>query len=170
MTIPVIKEDRDSLLIKDVCIDNSKNWGKSHYDTLKHYYSKTPYWGLYDNLLKEMYFRKWNNLSEFDIEFITRISNILGIESKFHKSSEVKVDGIKEEKLINICQKFGISTYISGPLAQNYIDENNFSNAGINLEYYRYNNLSYDQAHGEFNPYVSVLDLLFNCSNIDKFF
>ena len=166
LTIPVIKEDRDSLLIKDVMIDNTTNWGKSHYDTLKHYYSKAPYWILYDELLKEMYFTKWNKLSEFDIEFIIRISSILGIESKFHSSSEIKVDGIKEQKLINICQKFGISTYISGPNGQDYIDENNFTNAGIILEYYRYNDFSYEQSFGEFNPYVSVLDLLFHTGNI----
>jgi hypothetical protein len=159
----MVKQNRDSLMIKDALIDNQTDWGLMHYNYLKENYSDTKYWQDYVDLLKSIYFAKWDKISCLDIEFITKISNLLNINTKFIKSSDLNAKGKKEYKLIDICNKVGITTYISGPSGGNYIDSLNFSNAGIKLEYFEYSLSQYPQTHDSFDPYVTVLDLLFNC-------
>jgi len=165
LTVPVIKQNRESLLIKDVMIDNTNNWRRSHYDTLKRFYSNAPYWELYQEFIDSMYLMEWGNLCELDIAFIVKISNILKLNTKFVRSSSLMTNGTKEEKLISICKELGISTYVSGPSGKNYINDNKFAKDDIELEYHEYATVNYDQLYGDFNPFVTVLDLLFNCGN-----
>ncbi|NLB88834.1 MAG: WbqC family protein, partial [Syntrophomonadaceae bacterium] len=53
--------------------------------------------------------------------------------------------------------------YLSGPSAKNYIIPEKFAEAGIVLEYIKYEYPRYKQLYEPFNHYVSILDLLFNC-------
>ena len=50
----------------------------------------------------------------------------------------------------------------SGPGSKRYINEDDFKNAGIELEWQDYKPKEYKQLNGEFIPYMNVLDLLFN--------
>ncbi|HJQ14990.1 MAG TPA: WbqC family protein, partial [Anaerolineales bacterium] len=65
------------------------------------------------------------------------------------------------DRLIQILQAVGATHYISGPSAQDYIEREKFENAGITLEYMQYDYPEYPQLYPPFDPYVSVLDLLF---------
>jgi hypothetical protein len=51
--------------------------------------------------------------------------------------------------------------YISGPSARDYIEQEKFDEAGITLEYMEYNYPEYPQLYPPFDPYVTILDLLF---------
>ena len=46
---------------------------------------------------------------------------------------------------------------------RDYIDDSLFTDAGIAIEYQDYDHPVYPQLHGEFIPFLSVVDLLFNC-------
>ena len=60
-------------------------------------------------------------------------------------------------------KRFNGDYYVSGPLAKNYIDENEFSKRNIELCYKDYSGYpEYKQLYPPFSHYVSVLDLLFN--------
>ena len=53
---------------------------------------------------------------------------------------------------------------MSGPAAKNYIVEDTFDNAGIVLEYKDYSGYpEYHQLWGDFNHFVSIIDVIFNC-------
>ena len=51
-----------------------------------------------------------------------------------------------------------------------YINEKDFKEAGIELEWQSYHHPRYRQINGEFIPYMNILDLLFNegPNGIDK--
>ena len=53
--------------------------------------------------------------------------------------------------------------YITGHGARNYLDHTLFENAGIAVDYMRYEYIPYPQLHGPFTPYVTSLDLIANC-------
>jgi len=73
------------------------------------------------------------------------------------------IDG-KTERLANLCVQAGSTEYISGPSAKDYIEENIFSEYGINLTWYDYHGYpEYPQLWGDFTHGVTILDLLFNC-------
>jgi len=58
----------------------------------------------------------------------------------------------------------GAKEYItgSGPGSKRYIDESEFKKRNIELTWQEYEHPKYNQLFGEFVPYLSVLDLLFN--------
>jgi hypothetical protein len=56
----------------------------------------------------------------------------------------------------------GGATYISGPSAAAYLDEDLFRSRGISLEYKSYDYPPYPQLWGDFIGEVTILDLLFN--------
>ena len=64
---------------------------------------------------------------------------------------------------MNICKQVGADHYISPAGSKGYIDQNNlFVKSKIKLSYQTYNHPAYNQLHGDFIPYMSVIDLLFN--------
>ena len=89
----------------------------------------------------------------------------MGITStQFVRSSELHgITGQKTDRLIQILTRLNITHYISGPSAKDYIDPQLFAQAGISLEYMRYDYPEYEQLYQPFDPQVSVLDMLFMC-------
>ena len=68
----------------------------------------------------------------------------------------------KTERLIEVCRYFGADTFLEGDAGKDYIDETLFAREGIRLEYHGYRHPVYRQLHGDFIPYMSAIDLLFN--------
>ena len=69
----------------------------------------------------------------------------------------------KTERLVALCKAVGADTYLSGPSAQDYIDPQLFSDAGIELRYANYDGYpEYRQLYPPFTHQVSILDLLLN--------
>ena len=64
-----------------------------------------------------------------------------------------------------MCRHFGATRYLSGNAAQDYIDAERFKTAGIEVVWHNYAHPSYAQLHGEFIPYLSVLDLVLNAGH-----
>ena len=52
--------------------------------------------------------------------------------------------------------------YVTGHGAKNYLDHEAFERGGVHVEYMDYQRRAYPQLHGEFTPYVSILDLIAN--------
>lgn len=163
LSIPIQKASRDTKIF-EVQISQEIEWQNKHYSYIKHSYSKSPYLSEYKWLLDEIYLdRKWMNLSEFNI-FVTKlISKVLGIRTEFVNSKELNVCGIKDDRLIEICKKVNGGYYLSGPSAKDYINNEKFLREDIKLAYIVYDYPEYKQLFGEFDHYVSVLDVIFNC-------
>ena len=67
-----------------------------------------------------------------------------------------------ESRLIEICEKLGGDTLYEGAAGKNYIDANLFKKSHIGLVYQQYRHPVYNQLYGDFIPYLSVVDLIFN--------
>jgi hypothetical protein len=97
-----------------------------------------------------------------DLALIDWLAGEIGIATPCHRASELDVGGDRNERLINLCRRFGATRYLSGNAAQDYLDEAQFAAAGIEVVWHNYVHPSYAQQHGEFIPYLSVLDLILN--------
>jgi hypothetical protein len=80
-------------------------------------------------------------------------------------SSALGIGGERSARLVGICARFGASTYVSGDSAAAYLDVDLFRQQGIEVEWQRYTHPTYAQLHGDFIPYLSAIDLLFNCGD-----
>jgi hypothetical protein len=111
-----------------------------------------------------MYGEQHINLSEFNRQTTGILCEILGIQTQLISSMELASTGTKDDHLIDICQKLGGTVYISGPAARDYIVDEKFHKAGIELIYKDYSNYpEYPQLFPPFEHAVSILDLIFNC-------
>ena len=163
LTVPVESGGKYLQLIKDAKIDNTQDWRRKQLNAIQYNYHKAPFYNEYINFFNDIYSRNWDNICELDMYTTKEISKFLGINTRFIKSSEFASAGKKTDRLINICKHLGATHYLSGPAAQDYIEKEKFENNNIVLEYQEYNYTEYPQVYGKFEPYVSIIDLLFNC-------
>lgn len=163
LTIPVLVNFRETPLINEVKIDNKVQWQKKHFSSIKQNYSKSPFYEKYINIFEEIYSKKWEYLIDIDMHFITLLSELLGIRNKkLVRSSTLSIKGDTIERLIRICKAFNADIFYEGASGRNYIDEVVFEQSGIAVEYQDYTHPVYRQLYGNFVPFLSIIDLLFN--------
>ena len=163
LTVPVEVKGRYLQKINQTRISDPE-WGKRHWATLVHNYSKAPYFREYAPVFERLYAEcRVEMLSEVNYEFIRGICDLLGIKTKLSWSMDYEIPDGKTERLVALCQQVGANEYVSGPAARDYIDASQFRTAGIELAYIDYAGYPpYPQLHGSFEHGVSVLDLIFN--------
>lgn len=168
LTVPVKKCPRGTK-IYEVEISQENDWQEKHYQTISQYYKKSKYYKEYEWLLKKIYLeKKWTNLSAFNIYVNKLIAKELGINIEFINSKDLNTLGTKDDKLIEIIKKLKGNYYLSGPAAKDYIVNKKFQKENIKLAYIKYEYPEYEQLYGEFDHYVSILDVLFNCGKETK--
>lgn len=162
LSVPVHVTLGDS--IKDVMIDNSIDWRKKQLKTISLAYSKSTYYKDYYALIGDILLREWKYILDLDVCLIKALSYSLDIKKRVLFSSELSIkDGGKVGRLINICKALGAKVFYEGSKGKEYLDEKDFLREGIKVEYQDYKNPKYPQLYGEFVPYLSIIDLLFNC-------
>ena len=162
LTIPV--EGHINQSIDEVKVVPGK-WQQKHWNSLVTSYSKAPFFAKYKPFFEEVYLgRTWVYLSELNQYLIKTISReFLGIETKFTSSRDYRSEGSGHRKLLSLLRDAGATWYVSGPAAKEYIIASDYEKAGIELHWKDYSVYPpYRQMHEPYDPYVSILDLLFN--------
>lgn len=162
LTVPIITKGEGKPKIKHVKIDNARDWRKKHLMSVKQNYCRAPFYDKYIGFFEEVYNIRWEYLMDLNMVFIGWIMNCLGLDRKIIKISEFPVCGDKIGRLIAICTKVGINTFYEGAAGRNYIEEDIFLRQGIKVKYQDYKHPVYRQLHGEFVPFLSTIDILFN--------
>jgi len=164
LTIPVNSTGvTDGIPIKQIKIEWSQPWTRSHLRALTSAYSKAPFFHLYREMLVQYYDRHDEFLADFTIDLTIALAGAIGIkQTRFMRSSEISgIDGKKTDRLIQILKHVGANHYISGPSAKDYLEEEKLATAGISFEYVNYDYPQYQQLYPPYDPQVSILDLLF---------
>lgn len=162
VTVPVLLSGKDKPLVKDVLIDNKKNWPRKHLQTIRQNYSKAPFFEKYFSLFEDIYVQSWKYLIDLDMALIRLIMSQLGLERDLVFSSKLGIAGESTERLVAICKHLGATRFYEGAAGQDYLDESLFEAQNITVDYQDYDHPVYEQRYGEFVPYLSVIDLLFN--------
>ena len=162
LTVPVFHSGRAGQSILDVEIDDRQDWRRKHLSTVAQSYARAPFIDTVLPRLRNIIERPWLHLVDLDLALIDWLAMEIGIATPRHRSSELDVGGDRNERLINLCYHFRATRYVSGNAAQAYLDEARFAAAGIEAVWHNYSHPIYAQQHGEFVPYLSVLDLVLN--------
>lgn len=162
LTVPVHYKFGE--LIKDVEIDDHKNWPDKHLKSIEMNYAKSEHFDKYILFFRDIFSGKWGSLEELNTHCIRYIKDSLGIKTKILRSSMLGVASSSTERLVGICRSLDADTYISGIGGRDYLDENLFSESNIKVEYQDYKHPEYEQLHEGFFPYMSAVDLLFCCA------
>jgi hypothetical protein len=163
LTVPVLTHGQQAPTNREVRIDNTQPWRKKHLAALRQNYARSPYLKEYFGLFEEIYGRSWDTLFDLNRACFDALSHALGIQREIRLASDFAVEGDAVERLLGICRALGATHFYEGAAGKDYIDAARFSAARLTLEYQDYQHPTYPQQHGEFIPYLSVVDLLFNC-------
>jgi hypothetical protein len=163
LTIPVEVKGKYLQKVKDAVISDPI-WGRKHWASIIHNYSRAKYFPMHRELFEDLYLRSEDKLlSHINYRFIVAICQILGISTTISWSMGYDLIGDKTERLVHLCQQAGATAYLSGPSAKAYLDEALFRNEGIAVSYMDYSGYpEYRQLYPPFEPRVSVIDLILN--------
>lgn len=162
LTVPVLNKGKFGQTNLEVEIDNRQPWAHKHIATTRQFYASAPHLKMYLPELEELLCSGWDNLVDLDLAVVNLICEWLHVKRKMVRSSELGISGTKSERLLKICQNFGATNYLSGDSAKDYLDVDLFAENGVSVEWQQFNHPVYPQLHGEFIPYLSVLDMLLN--------
>ena len=158
---------REKTLIRSMRISYASDWQRKQIETMRHAYSKAPYFDQHSENLFGIISQRYDLLLELLMETIRWMAGALYIETNILLASSLNVEKSlkKTDRLIAICKKLDLSDYLTGESAKNYISEDKFKSHGIKLHYHDYTHPIYSQVGEGFIPNLSAIDYIFNCGN-----
>jgi hypothetical protein len=162
LTVPIISKSLGRQNISEVRIDNEVAWQRKHLGSIRSSYAGAKFFDKYCPFLEGILSKKHAYLKDLNIEITRHILEKLSIDTPISFESDLKVTTTSSARIVDICQKLSADTYLSGAGGRDYIDEQQFKQAGVKLIYQEYKHPEYKQCYDPFQPYMSVIDLLFN--------
>jgi hypothetical protein len=164
LTVPVRQKLGQKIL--DVQIDSGADWRKKHWQTLLQSYRKAAAFAAYAGELEALYQRQWESLCELNIVLLGMLMRWMGIERPIYRSSALDCAGAASELVLNLCRKLGATRYLSGTGGRDYLNEDAFRAAGIEIEYAAPTlPAAYPQLYpaAGFDARLAAIDILLNC-------
>ena len=159
LTVPILYQGHAK--IKDIQIDTSKRWQKKHLESIRQAYSKTPFYKQYEPFLSDLYTRPWDLLADLNLHILEWILDELGVTTKIIKMSDRNFQGTKSDLILDMCLQLQADYFIFGAQGRDYAKPVDFHRAGISIEFQEFIHPEYVQPHGNFLPYMAVLDIMF---------
>jgi WbqC-like protein family len=107
-------------------------------------------------------------LTVINHRLLLALAGKVGITTKLMPCSELidrrnLIEMQPNERLLALCEAVGATRYLSGPAAKSYLDIEVFAAKGIDVAWMSYEGYPpYPQLSHEFDPYLSIIDLLLN--------
>ena len=165
LTVPVDQKSKRDQLLSETRIDNSVGWRRKHRETIRMNYANAPWFDEYYPYLDSVYSREWDYLGDLCLETTMHFQKVLNIETPTRLGSELKLTETKADRIVALCDCLEATHYLSGDAGKDYLAEEAFSQRGMTLEFQEYDHPEYEQRFSGFVPYLSIIDLLFNCGD-----
>lgn len=164
LTVPVKTKGNYHQKIRETEIEGL-DWAGLHWKALEQNYRRSPHFAEISEWLAPLYLTaNYTHLSQLNRTLLIGVCKYLGIRTTITNSWDYKLLDGKSERLADLCSQAGGTEYLSGPAAKDYIDEQLFTDRGIQVSWVDYGGYpEYPQIWGEFVHGVTILDLLFNC-------
>jgi len=163
LTVPVASKGKfGNLGICDIEIAENTRWQKKHWNTIRSSYSRSLFFEQHAAFFESIYSREWEKLNTLLNEISIYLLDAMAITTRIVSSSDLEAKASKSELILELCLELDATTYLSGPFGRDYLDVNQFQRQGIDVQFHDYQHPLYRQLYGDFVPYMSVIDLLFN--------
>lgn len=162
LTVPVRKSGHFGQHINEVRIAEDGRWRARHCDSVRQALGGAPFAAAVEPVLATITDEGRQRLCALTVDTTRQLARMLGIERRTLLSSEMNIGGAGSARVLAVCRALGATRYVTGRGALDYLEHEAFEAAGIVVEYMDYDLTRYPQLHGEFEPYVTVLDVLAN--------
>lgn len=161
LTISVKKAPRDTA-INQIELSNDTDWRQDNLRLLEQNYRKAPFYGELMPQIERLYAQPFHLLRDFNMASIEMLMDMLDVRIPWVWSSCLAPVGAKNELLVDLLKKISATHYLSGVGARDYFQQEPFAEAGIEVAWQDFTHPVYMQQFGDFVPYLSALDVLFN--------
>lgn len=163
LTVPIhTKGLHGELFLDRIRVRNEEPWGEKMWRSIASNYRRTTHFETYAAPIRDALAREWSLLSALNWRLTEHLMKALGVELPVIFSSTLDVRSAKSDLIVDLCRHVGATTYISGPFGRDYLVRQAFVEAGVDLVFHDYDHPEYRQAFAGFEPYMSVIDVLFN--------
>tara|TARA_B110000046_G_scaffold168490_1_gene186918 strand:+ start:888 stop:1424 length:537 start_codon:yes stop_codon:yes gene_type:complete len=166
--MPVMKKKRSGQKIYETeMIDPERAWGKT-IKTFRNSYSKAPFSKEVISFLEEEVKVETNLLSDFNLNFIEKMTRRLGNEEleilKCSDFDQLKAsENVQTDLIVEVCAFFEVEKYISGTGCLSFLEEEKFKQSNVAISFQNYDHPTYKQAGTDsFMPGLSIIDSLMN--------
>lgn len=175
LTVPI--KHKQKQLLNETAIDNiiKWNWRRKHWGSIQHAYGKAPYFKDHAPFFEEVYSTKWDMLVDLDVKIIRYICRQIGLTTPIYLSSELGIEreflkynkhkDVKNARILFMTKFLKGNVFYEGWAGKSYVDLDYMKRNGVRIEFQNYQHQEYKQLFGPFIPYLSVIDLLFNCGS-----
>ena len=161
LTVPVLYKYPQ--LINEVMINNQVNWQDKQRQAILSNYRRAPCYDRLEGFFEDILSPSWQLISQFNVVVVRRLTAILGIHTPLYVASELgEFPQEPDERLIALTKHFQADTYLAGASGRGYMDLDKYSQSGIQVIFQDFKHPLYRQLFGEFEPFMSVIDLIFN--------
>lgn len=164
LTVPV-KSHSLNTMIKDIEIAEDNKWRTKYLNTIIMNYGKAKYFKDYFPEIEKIINKNHQLLIDLNMDLLNFALRVFGFSDKnivFSSSLSINPDLKKTDMLVQICTYLNATSYISGSGGREYLEINNFTQKGINVEFINFKIQEYNQVQGGFIPGMSFIDYLFN--------
>lgn len=162
ISVSTQKAPRDTVINK-ILLSPDDAWRQDNLNLLRENYRTSPFYNEVMPYILDLYNFPCERMMDFNLESIKMLIKLLGINIDMVMASELKPEGKSNALIIDIIKKLGCKKYLSGTGARDYYVPELYEEAGIEVIWQDFKHPVYKQQYGEFIPYLSSIDLLFNC-------
>lgn len=137
-SIPVHRPNGQQSSINTVTICEAEKTNKIFSEVIRHAYRKSTYWAWIDSYLSEINRIDTPNIADYCVNSTLIALSLLGIKKEIIHSSALKINGSKNDKLVNICSSLHANIYISGSGGLSYLNESLFRQHHIKVDIQRW--------------------------------
>jgi hypothetical protein len=162
--VPLIKSGRDSL-IKECRINGDQNWEERIFSQMVTYKKIAPYYNEVVDLLKEVFSKNYQTITELNREALELVCTYLSIKCNINVFSDMNLDIDEPAKpddwALNICKAIGgVEEYWNPPGGADLFDRAKYENQKIRIFFPKVNIIPYNQKRKLFIPALSILDVM----------
>ena len=163
LTVPVLtKGEARHTPLRELEIVDDAPWAAKHLRTLEACYARAPFFATHEPFLRETYAAHWRRLEPLCRHLTDWLLAAFAVRTPLVAASTLGVGASKDELILGICREVGATTYVSGPFGRDYLREELFEQAGIEVVYDAFVHPVYQQVFPGFEPAMSAIDMLFN--------
>jgi hypothetical protein len=155
--------------ISDVLLSNATDWRSSNLNVIKTHYQKAPFFQEIFPEIERLYAFKCERMMDFNMESIKLLLKLFGIDVQIvYASAYPEVTTMSNQRIVDLVKKVGGTKYLSGVGARAYYDPAPFEAGGVEVQWQEFIHPTYPQMYGEFIPFLSSIDLFFNCGIVES--
>lgn len=162
--VPLEPHHRETL-IKDIRIDNTKDWRNVILSQIQPYKKNAPHYNQTKQVIEKSLGHEFDDIVSLNKSVLNEVCQYLGITRELPVFSQmglpIEETKAPDEWALNICKALGeVDEYWNPPGGKEFFDKSKYDKAGIELKFHHVNLQKYDQKRQPFEAGLSIIDVM----------